>query len=81
MNNQKKIITLGLIGILTYAYFSIITTMEELVLKPSVDLYANELDFQILVFVVTKGIWLLLGMSIIFLILDNFRKGKANENK
>jgi chromate transport protein ChrA len=50
--------------------------MKTLALNPSPDLYVNELGFQIVVFIVTKGIWLFLGIVIIFLILDKFRKRK-----
>ena len=76
MNTKLKATALWLIGVFIYAYFSISTTMEELTLNPSIDLYANELDFQILVFIVIKGIWLLLGLVIILFIVDKYQKGK-----
>jgi hypothetical protein len=71
---KTKLIILYLIGACIYAYFSVTKTMKELSLTPSVDLYANELGFQILVFVVTKGLLLLLGFIFLLYILSLTKK-------
>ena len=75
MKTLKPII-LWLIATLIYAYFSISTTMKNLAVKPSVDLYANELDFQILVFFYTRGVLILLGLGIMLFIFNKYEKRK-----
>lgn len=69
---QRKYILLTvfytwLLGLLIYGCVDIHSTMEELQVNPSSDLYANNVSFQIIVFAVTKGITslLLLGLGLI----------------
>ena len=69
---QRKYILLTvfctwLLGLLIYGCIDIYSTMEELQVNPSSDLYANNVTFQIIVFAVTKGMasLLLLGLGLI----------------
>lgn len=69
---QRKYILLTvfctwLLGLLIYGCVDIYSTMEELQVNPSSDLYANNVTFQIIVFAVTKGMasLLLLGFGLI----------------
>jgi len=56
-----------LLGVLIYGCVDIYSTMEDLRVNPSPDLYANNVGFQIVVFAVSKGMasLLLLGLGLI----------------
>ena len=44
-----------LISVSLYGWFEVSKTMSSLAVDPSPDLYANDLEFQVMVFVITKG--------------------------
>jgi glucose uptake protein GlcU len=69
---QRKYILLTvfctwLLGVLIYGCVDIFSTMEELRVNPSPDIYANSIGFQIIAFAVSKGMasLLLLGLGLI----------------
>lgn len=73
---------LAVAGISFYAIFSVSRVMTLLAVKPDGDLYANDLSFQILVFVLLKGIPLLLGtLLIVFLQWKYLKNFQVNEQE
>ena len=55
-----------------YAFISINNQMKELKVNPPIELYANDLVFQIVAFIFTKGLFLLLLLIIILLLEKKF---------
>jgi len=76
---MKKFIIIYIGLLIIYGFFSIINTMERLKQNPCVDLYANNLEFQIIAFMLTKGLF---GILILFFILLTYKVMKdKNEEK
>jgi hypothetical protein len=50
-----------------YGIFSITETMESLKQNPCIDLYANSLGFQIIVFILTEGVFWFIALFLIVL--------------
>jgi len=57
---------LWLVPVAVYGYVDVSSIMRELETSPSPDLYANNLDFQVFAFILTKGLVavLLLGLAL-----------------
>lgn len=51
-----------------YGYVDVVSMMAYLRLHPSIDIYANDVGFQVMVFVVTKGIGLCLLTLLVLLV-------------
>ncbi len=65
---------LWLAAVLLYAWYDISGAMAMLNVRPSPDLYANDLGFQILVFALSKGVPLLLLPGIVWIVIATVRR-------
>jgi len=70
---MKKFIIIYIGLFFLYSSWSIVTTMKDLKKNPCIDLYANDIWFQIIVFTLTKGLF---GIIILFFIILIYEKTK-----
>jgi O-antigen ligase len=65
-----------------YGWYEVSGTMALLAVRPSPDLYANDFGFQVLAFILTKGLAsvLLLGVALVVVATIRFRKARTVES-
>ncbi|MCZ8234635.1 MAG: hypothetical protein ACK520_09790 [Inhella sp.] len=68
------VLTLWLASVLLYGWYDISRTMASLATNPLPDLYANDLDLQVLAFVLTKGLASVLVLGVALVVVASVRR-------